>query len=243
MADVKRPGAAVAVAVLEGGIPVGYNSSVSAWAPALPRVLPPTKGSRLANQSEQQALLTRAQAGDKAAFERLISPHMNRFYGLAYQMMGNAEDAADVTQDAMIKAYRALGSYRGDAEVFTWIARIIRNTALDELKRAVRKHEDPVDVIPETPLNRAGGGSLERAVESSELQQLMGEALDELSTKLRDPLIMYDIEGYSYEEIASILDINIGTVKSRLNRARESLKTKLFAMKHKLSGYLSGETI
>jgi RNA polymerase sigma-70 factor (ECF subfamily) len=192
----------------------------------------------LANASEQPDLLRRAQAGDKAAFERLISPNMNRFYGLAYQIMGNAEDAADVTQDAMIKAYRALGTYRGDAELFSWIARIIRNTALDELKRAVRKHEDPVDVIPETPVH-----TLERKAEESELQQLMGEALDGLSTKLRDPLIMYDIEGYSYEEIAGILEINIGTVKSRLNRARESLKTKLFAMRHKLSGYLSGETI
>jgi RNA polymerase sigma-70 factor (ECF subfamily) len=192
----------------------------------------------LANAPEQVELLRRAQAGDKAAFERLISPHMNRFYGLAYQIMGNAEDAADVTQDAMIKAYRALGTYRGDAEVFTWIARIIRNTALDELKRAVRKHEDPVDIIPETPIH-----TLERKAEETELQQLMGEAIEGLSNKLRDPLVMYDIEGYSYEEIAGILDINIGTVKSRLNRARESLKTKLFAMRHKLSGYLSGETI
>jgi len=238
MQELSRARAVAAVAVLEGGIPVGYNSGVSVWTPAAPREVPPTKGSRLANGTEQQELLRRAQAGDKAAFERLISPHMNRFYGLAYQMMGNAEDAADVTQDAMIKAYRALGTYRGDAEVFTWIARIIRNTALDELKRAVRKHEDPVDVIPETPVH-----TLERRAEENELQHLMGEAIDGLSTKLRDPLIMYDIEGYSYEEIATILEINIGTVKSRLNRARESLKTKLFSMRHKLSGYLSGETI
>ncbi|MNK42859.1 ECF RNA polymerase sigma-E factor [compost metagenome] len=238
MKELSRVRAVAAVAVLERGIPVGYNPSVSVWTPAVPREVPQTKGSRLANAPEQLELLRRAQAGDKAAFERLISPHMNRFYGLAYQMMGNAEDAADVTQDAMIKAYRALGSYRGDSEIFAWIARIIRNTALDELKRAVRKHEDPVDVIPETPVH-----TLERRAEESELQQLMGEAIDGLSTKLRDPLVMYDIEGYSYEEIAGILDINIGTVKSRLNRARESLKTKLFAMRHKLSGYLSGETI
>lgn len=238
MQEVNRVRAVAAVAVLEGGIPVGYNPTVSVWTPPLPREVPPTKGSRLANAPEQLDLLRRAQSGDKAAFERLISPHMNRFYGLAYQMMGNAEDAADVTQDAMIKAYRALGTYRGDAEVFTWIARIIRNTALDELKRAVRKHEDPVDVIPETPVH-----TLERKAEESELQVLMGEAIEGLSDKLRDPLVMYDIEGYSYEEIAGILDINIGTVKSRLNRARESLKTKLFAMRHKLSGYLSGETI
>lgn len=240
MAELKRTRAIAAVAVLEGGIPLGYNPSVSVWTPALPRVVPQTKGSRLENPGDQQALLRRAQAGDKAAFERLIAPHMNRFYGLAYQMMGNAEDAADVTQDAMIKAYRALGSYRGEAEVFTWIARIIRNTALDELKRAVRKHEDPVDVLPETP---AHGSGLERKAEDSELKHLMGEALGGLSEKLRDPLVMYDIEGYSYEEIANILEINIGTVKSRLNRARESLRTKLFAMRHKLSGYLSGETI
>lgn len=236
MPNVKHLRAVAGAVVLEGGIASGYNPRVSAWTPALPRGVSPTKGSRLANASEQQELLRRAQAGDKAAFERLIAPHMNRFYGLAYQMMGNAADAADVAQDAMIKAYRALGSYRGDAEIVTWIGRIIRNTALDELKRAVRKHEDPVDVIPETPVH-----TLEQGAEASELRRLMGEAIDGLSTKLRDPLIMYDIEGYSYEEIAGILEINIGTVKSRLNRARESLRTKLFAMRHKLSGYLSGE--
>lgn len=238
MHNVNPIRSAVAVAVLEGGIPSGYNPKVSVWTPAVPREVPLTKGSRLANEPDELALVRRAQQGDKAAFERLIAPHMNRFYGLAYQMMGNAEDAADVLQEAMVKAYRALGTYRGGGEIFAWVARIVRNTALDELKRAVRKHEDPVDVIPETPVH-----TLERKAEESELQTLMGEAIDGLSDKLRDPLIMYDIEGYSYEEIASILDLNIGTVKSRLNRARESLRSKLFAMRDKLSGYLSGETI
>lgn len=187
----------------------------------------------MAQSLEQQALLKRARAGDKAAFERLIAPGLNRFFGLAYQMMGNSEDAADVMQDAMIKAYRSIGSFRQEADFNTWLGRIVRNTALDELKRAVRKHEEATEILPEIV-----GPGLEGKAEQAELQQIMGAAISTLSDKLRDPLIMYDIEGYSYDEIADLLEINLGTVKSRLNRARETLRAQLKTQLSKLSGYL-----
>lgn len=194
------------------------------------------KGHGVANSLEEPELLRRAQAGDKAAFEQLISPLLNRFYGLAYQMMGNQDDAADIVQEAMIKAYRSMASFRQQAGFATWLGRIVRNCALDELKRAVRKHEEATEILPEVM-----GPGLDLPAEQKELQGLMATAIDTLSDKLRVPLVLYDIEGYSYDEIASLLDINLGTVKSRLNRARETLRQRLMDQKSKLAGYLPGE--
>lgn len=194
------------------------------------------KGCGVEHSAEQLALLTRAKEGDKAAFERLIAPNLNRFYGLAYQMMGNHEDASDVVQEAMIKAYRALAGFRSEADFVTWVGRIVRNAALDELKRAVRKHEEATEILPEVM-----GPSLDHPTEQKELQGILAGAIATLSDKLREPLVLYDIEGYSYDEIAALLDINLGTVKSRLNRARETLRQKLLGQKARLSGYLPTE--
>ncbi|MBI6546084.1 MAG: sigma-70 family RNA polymerase sigma factor [Cyanobacteria bacterium NC_groundwater_1444_Ag_S-0.65um_54_12] len=182
---------------------------------------------------EQRELICRARNGDKAAFETLIGPQLDRFYGLAYQLIRNEDDAADVVQEALIKAYRSLGSFRGDADFFTWMARILRNTVLDELKRAVRRHEEPVETLPES-LDR----SLEGKAEQKELREIVHGCISQLSSKLREPLVMFDIEGYSYEEISQILGINIGTVKSRLNRARESLRQKLNKQRNRLAGWV-----
>jgi RNA polymerase sigma-70 factor (ECF subfamily) len=158
---------------------------------------------------------------------------LDRFYGLAYQLMRNQDDAADVVQEALIKAYRSIGSFRGEADFLTWVTRILRNTVLDELKRAVRRHEEPVEVLPES-LDR----SLEGKAEQKELSEIVHGEIDKLSDKLREPLVMYDIEGYAYEEISQILGLNIGTVKSRLNRARESLRQKLVSQRHRLTGWI-----
>lgn len=195
---------------------------------------PPHAKGRAVPDPSPEALLARARAGDKAAFERLIAPHLDRCYAIAYQVTGHSEDAADVVQDAMIKAYRSFASFRAESGLPAWLGRIVRNTALDELKRAVRKHEEAVEILPETV-----GPGLERKAEERELQQIMGEAIGTLSDKLREPLVLYDIEGFSYDEIASLLELNLGTVKSRLNRAREALRVRLVASKDKLAGYLT----
>lgn len=183
--------------------------------------------------ADQRDLLKKAQAGDKAAFKELIKPYMPRLYGLAYQLTQRYEEANDVAQETIIKAYRSIANFRGDSEVFTWLSRILRNTVLDEVKRAVNRYEEATETLPEVLDN-----SLEKDQEHRELQGLVGEAIQELSPKLKDPLVMYDIEGYSYEEIASILEINVGTVKSRLSRARETLRQKLGARRERLEGYL-----
>lgn len=182
---------------------------------------------------DPKSLLRKAQAGDKASFEKLIAPSLPRLYNLAYQLTQHHDDAGDAVQETAIKAYRSLANFRGDSEVFTWLSRILRNTILDEFKRASRKHEEAVEAVPES-LDH----SLETRFEDGERRELLKEALDEMSPKLREPLVMYDIEGFSYEEIATILEINVGTVKSRLSRARETLRGKLRGKQDRMEGYL-----
>ncbi|MBM3259003.1 MAG: sigma-70 family RNA polymerase sigma factor [Candidatus Sericytochromatia bacterium] len=186
---------------------------------------------------EQMHLVRRALDGDKRAFEILVDPSLDRLYALAHSLAGNPDDAADVLQDALLKAYRALGSFRGTSDVHGWLCRIVRNTVLDEFKKASRRHEEPTDQVPE----RAGGG-LEKQLEDKQLGEVVREAVDALSDKLRGPLLLYDLEGYDYQEIATMLDLNLGTVKSRLNRARESLRQTLLDRKDRWSSWLEGRT-
>jgi RNA polymerase sigma-70 factor (ECF subfamily) len=192
--------------------------------------------------SSNSSLLKKAQAGDKASFEALIAPILPRLFNLAFQLTRNHDDAGDAVQDSVIKAYRSLGSFRGESEIFTWLSRILRNTILDEFKKAARRYEEAVETIPE-PFGGLGGlcgldRSIETRHEERELASLLKETIDELSPKLREPLVMYDLEGFSYEEIASTLEINVGTVKSRLSRARETLRIKVKNRGKKLEGYL-----
>lgn len=183
--------------------------------------------------AERQFLLRAAQKGNKAAFEKLITPHLSRLYNLAYHLVQHRDDAADAVQETVIKAFRSLGGFREEADLGTWLSRILRNTILDEVKRAVRRHEEATDVLPER-----GEHVTEPRAERQELRDLMLGYIHALSDKLREPIILYDLEGYSYEEMAEILDINVGTVKSRLSRGRLALREKIMANPGLLSGYL-----
>lgn len=184
-------------------------------------------------QAERQFLLRSAQKGNKAAFEKLIAPHLPKLYNLAYHLVQHRDDAADAVQDTVIKAFRSLQGFREEADFGTWLSRILRNTILDEVKRAVRRHEEATDVLPER-----GEHITEPGMEAQELREVMLAFIRELSDKLREPVILYDLEGFSYEEISEILDINIGTVKSRLSRGRMALREKILASPGKLTGYL-----
>jgi RNA polymerase sigma-70 factor (ECF subfamily) len=184
-------------------------------------------------QAERQFLLRSAQKGNKAAFEKLITPHLPKLYNLAYHLVQHRDDAADAVQDTVIKAYRSIHGFREEADLGTWLSRILRNTILDEVKRAVRRHEEATEVLPERAEHITEPG-----MEKRELRDLMLAFINELSDKLREPVVLYDLEGFSYEEIAEILDINIGTVKSRLSRGRMALREKILAHPEKLSGYL-----
>lgn len=185
---------------------------------------------------DQRDLLRAAQAGDKAAFEKLLAPHLPKLYNLAYHLVQHRDDAQDAVQDTAIKAFRSLKGFREEANFGTWLARILKNTILDEVKRAVRRHEEATEQLPERAEHVTEPGAEQR-----ELRDLMMGFLNQLSEKLREPVILYDIEGYSYEEVASIMDINVGTVKSRLNRGRTALRDKILSQPGKMAGYLPAQ--
>lgn len=182
---------------------------------------------------ERRHLLRAAQKGDKAAFEKLIAPYLPKLYNLAYHLCQHRDDAADAVQETAIKAFRNLGGFREEADLNTWLSRILKNTILDEVKRAVRRHEEATDTIPERSVHVT-----EPKLERQELKETLLSLLNEVSPKLREPVILYDLDGYSYEEIAQILEINVGTVKSRLNRGRGSLRDKILAHPGRLAEYL-----
>jgi RNA polymerase sigma-70 factor (ECF subfamily) len=184
-------------------------------------------------QAERRLLLRAAQSGDKAAFEKLLAPYLPKLYNLAYHLVQHRDDAEDAVQDTAIKAFRSLKGFREEADLGTWLSRILRNTILDEVKRAVRRHEEATETLPEKAEHITEPG-----MERQELKDVIMTFLSELSDKLREPVIMYDLDGYSYEEIATILDINVGTVKSRLSRGRMALRDRILAQPGKLAGYL-----
>ena len=180
--------------------------------------------------ADDRRLITECLQGRKAAFGDLVRRYQDRLYNAIYRLVDNAEDAADVVQDAFLNAYQSLNSFKGDSEFFTWLYRIAFNTAisLKRKRRVVLRFDagpngemvgDPID---ESELTRPGS-ALERSEEEAKLQA----ALNRLSPEHRTVLILKDIEGQKYEEIAEILDVPIGTIRSRLHRARLELRELL----------------
>jgi RNA polymerase sigma-70 factor (ECF subfamily) len=163
------------------------------------------------------ALVRRAQRGELFAFERLVERHEQRMYTLAARVLGNREDAADAVQEALVRAWLALPKFRADARFSTWLYRIVINAAHDvRAKRRMRATEEPPD--PVDPRDRFAEHQL-----SGELQQALGE-LDE---SYRVAVILYDVLGCSYGEIAAISGVPEGTVKSRIFRGRTELAERL----------------
>lgn len=171
------------------------------------------------------ALVRRAQAGDAPAFGSLMERHETRIYHLALRMTGNADDAADATQDAFLTAYRKIGSFRGDARFSTWMHRVAVNACYDLLRRRQRMPRLALVGEEEDPLARAVE---ERTAGPDHGDAVAGEidaaaALAALPEEFRAPLVLHDVLDLPYEEVAAILDVPLGTVKSRLHRGRVQL--------------------
>lgn len=175
-------------------------------------------------------LVRRVLGGDTAAYEELVRRHQQRVYATVYHMTANHEDAADLTQDAFIKAYQALSSFKGDSSFYTWIYRIAVNRTLNFLKQRKQRtfmslndldsqvENDPelVSLISDkTPRREAG---------LAELQERLNEAMLRLSEPHRMVVTLHDIQGLPHDEIAQIMDCNVGTVRSRLFYARQQLQ-------------------
>lgn len=175
-------------------------------------------------------LVAEARAGSLDAFNQLVARYERPAYGLAYRLLGDGAAAEDATQESFLAAWTNLGSYRGG--VFrAWLLRIVANRCYDELRRRQRHPAGSLDELPTEPavawtLQPPAEGPDDVALRH-ELSRQVQAAISRLPTDQRAALILSDIEGYAYEEIATITSANLGTVKSRLSRARARLRDEL----------------
>lgn len=176
-------------------------------------------------QITEERLIQQAQQGDRQAFGELILRHQGQVYHYARRLLGHAADAQDITQDVFVKAYLALPQWHPKATVIAWLLRITRNTCFDLLRSQQRRPSQPLDDIDPSLLSTDTSIATQH-IKAQQLQQLELAVLS-LPFEQREVLILRDLEGFSYQEIAEILMLNIGTVRSRLARARAALRQKL----------------
>ena len=177
-------------------------------------------------REEENALLARAQNGDSAAFEEIVRAHEATVYRLALRQLGSREDAEDAAQEVFLKAWTALGSFRGESKLSVWLYRITSNVCTDALRRRREtvslsaENEDGEPLELELPDERFDPAAL---LERKDLRERIGAALTLLPPEAREILLLREIGGRSYDEIAETLELDIGTVKSRIFRARKKL--------------------
>lgn len=179
-----------------------------------------------------QKLVVRVQQGDKTAFDLLVRKYQHRIIKLVGRFVHDRYEAEDVAQEAFLRAYRALGGFRGDSAFYTWLYRIAVNTAKNHLEARGRRPLS-LDAEPEGADMYQGNEALheqatpERLLLTNEIAATVRQVLDRLPAELRTALTLREIEGLSYEEIAEIMDCPIGTVRSRIFRAREAVDVEL----------------
>lgn len=179
-------------------------------------------------------MLKRAQKGDVGAFEELIAPFEQRIYQIALRVMGHPEDALDQAQETMLRVYQNLSKFKGNSSLSTWIFRVTTNVCLDELRRRKNKQATSLNQLTDagfTPVDDSEGP--EEAAVRQFTGKTLQEALNALPDEQRAAVVLRDIEGYSYDEIAQMQGANLNTVKSRIARARLALR-KILAKKPEL---------
>lgn len=180
-----------------------------------------------------QALVERAQRGEKQAFELLVLKYQRKLARLLSRFIRDPGEIEDVTQEAFIKAYRALPSFRGDSAFYTWLYRIGINTAKNYLVAMGRRAPTTTEFDSEDAESFENGEQLrdvntpEAELMSKQIVETVNKTLEELPNELRTAITLREIEGLSYEDIASIMNCPIGTVRSRIFRAREAIAEKL----------------
>ena len=180
--------------------------------------------------------IERLKRGEAAAFEELIAERSGEIYGLLFRLTENGEEARDLTQETFLRAFQSIDRFRGDADVRTWIYRIAINQARNRFRWWRRRRRDATVSLDQKQgeSGQSLSGTLAEPSENPEQQTLARErelalrsALQRLGQAYRETVILRDIEGFTYEEIAETLGINVGTVKSRLARGRQELRKKL----------------
>lgn len=179
-------------------------------------------------------LVDRFKGGDEAAFNEMVSRYWDRIYGMVHQLLRNQQDAEEVTQDAFIRAHRGLVNFRGDAAFSTWLYQIATNLARNRYWYWWRRKRDktvsfdqPVSDDNSTPLSEVFATEMATPGDITVTQELVDHiavGMEKISSKHREILILRNVKNMAYEEIAEVLGISVGTVKSRIARARESLR-------------------
>ena len=203
-------------------------------------IAPPATGEATARRAElhdeDADLVATARAGDAAAFRRIVLKYQRPIYGLALRMMGSPAEAEDLAQEVFVKAYHGLAGFRGEARLRSWLFTIATNHCLNALKARGRRREVPLEPPagtgdppdgPTGPVVANGRPTPEEDLVRGELRERVRAALDTLTPDHKAVLVLRDIQGLAYEEIAKVLAIELGTVRSRLHRARMELRGRL----------------
>jgi RNA polymerase sigma-70 factor (ECF subfamily) len=187
----------------------------------------------MSDREVDQQLVERAQRGDKAAFELLVSKYQRKLARLLSRFIRDATEVEDVTQEAFIKAYRALPTFRGDSAFYTWLYRIGINTAKNYLAAMGRRAPTTTEIDSEEAEGYEDGEQLrdvntpENELMSKQIAQTVNETMEALPEELRTAIVLRELDGLSYEEIATVMNCPIGTVRSRIFRARETIAERL----------------
>ena len=178
-------------------------------------------------------LIVRCQAGDRLAFRHLVERYQKKVFGILYGMVRDREDARDLTQDVFLRVYAALHTFRGQSSFYTWLYRITLNISYDHLKKSRNRfvlalddstEEPAADELSETFGQTSFRGSPQWNLDTKELAETVGRALDELPEHHRAVILLRELHGLSYDEMAETLQCNVGTVMSRLFNARAAMK-------------------
>ena len=179
---------------------------------------------------EEKELILRCRRGDESAFEALIRAHEKRVYTLCRRMCRNEDDALEAAQDTFLAVWRGIGEFRADAAFSTWLYRLATNACLDLLRREKKRAGDvPLDGAEAPPDPSGGAASPEEAVLRADTRRMVQEALYALPDDHRRILLLRETEQLSYQEIAEVTGLELGTVKSRISRARQALRNYLAA--------------
>ena len=201
-----------------------------------PNLKPPISSNPEPDAQADAALIARARSGDRTAFDELIVRYQDRVYSMALRMLGHREDALDVAQEVLVTVFKTLERFEEKARFSTWLYRVTINRCRDELRRrGTVKHTRPASLDTLTRSDDEGRPADPPAREASpaesavarETQEFVAQAIGELPDDAREVLVMRDVEDLSYEEIAGVLEIPVGTVRSRLNRARTLLRDRI----------------
>jgi len=186
----------------------------------------------MGEKSIDQALVERVRKGDKQAFDLLVLKYQNKIIQLVYRYVHDSDEAMDVAQEAFIKAYKAIGRFRGESAFYTWLYRIAINTAKNHLVAGGRRPpQSDIDAQEAEQYEGAAGlreyATPEHMLLKEEIRETINRAIEELPDDLRTAITLRELEGLSYEEIAQTMECPIGTVRSRIFRARDAIDTKL----------------